>query len=147
MGFRGDGNDNWSPEGFGIEFGGDWQVRAFSIAWPDLERGEKSRTLHANEIISCLRAQKIIVLPNGDEEKYFERIKWLANAAKLTITKITPYYGEGILGDTNESPPKVVSPYAELEAVADLGDTNVTFQFVSPIVASDMARLIPITEK
>jgi hypothetical protein len=143
VGFRGNGNDNWSPEGFGIEAGGNWQIRSFSIAWPDLERGEKSRTLNADETIACLRAQKIIVLPNGDEEKYFERIRWLANATKVTVTKITPYYGEGILGDTNENPAKVVSPYAELEATADLDNTNVAFQFVSPIIASDMARLMP----
>jgi hypothetical protein len=145
IGFRGNGNDGYSPEGFGIEVGGDWQIRSFTITWPDLKRSEKSRTLNADEIIACLRAQKAIVLPNNDEEKYFERIKWLANATKVTITKVTPYYGEGILGDTNDIPAKVVSPYAEIEAIADLENTNVPFQFVSPIIASDMNRLLAKT--
>jgi hypothetical protein len=142
IGFRGNGNDNYSPEGFGIEFGGDWQVRSFSFAWPELKRDKSSRTLDANEIVSCIRAQKTIVLPNSDEEGYFNRIKLLAAAKKLNVTKITPYYGEGIYGDAGDDQPKAVSPYAELEAVADFGNSNVTVQLVSPIIALDMTRLM-----
>jgi hypothetical protein len=143
IGFRGNGNDNWSPEGFGIEFGGGWQIRSFSLSWPELKRDKNSRTLNAEEIVSCLRTQKTIVLPDGDEETYFERIKSLATAKKLTVTKITPYYGEGVFGDTNEDyPPQFVSPYAELEAMADFGNSNAVVRMVAPIISSDLHRLL-----
>ncbi|HVU06957.1 MAG TPA: hypothetical protein VHG89_00270 [Verrucomicrobiae bacterium] len=142
IGFCGNGNDNWGPEGFGIEFGGDWQVRSFVFVWPTLERDKSSRALNADEIISCIRAQKTVVLPNGDEDGYFNRIKSLAAAKKLTVTRITPYYNEGVYGDTSEDPPKMVSPYAELEAVADFGSSNAPVQLWSPITTSEVACLM-----
>ena len=143
IGFRGNGNDE-SPEGFGMEVGGNWQIRSFSLAWPELVREKSSRTLNAAEIISCIRAHKAIVLPAPDEEDYFARLKTLATAKKLTITKIIPYYGEGIIGEvpTNDLPPEFVTPFAELEAVADFGNSNAVVQLVSPILSSEVNRLL-----
>ena len=85
-----------------------------------------------------------MVLPNPDEEDYFVRLKRLANAKKLTITKITPYYGEGVFGEvpTNDVPCKFATPFAELEAVADFGNSNATVQILSPILSSDVIRLL-----
>jgi len=143
IGFRGNGNDE-SPEGFGMEVGGNWQIRSFSLAWPELVRDKSSRTLNAAEIIHCIRAHKAIVLPDPDEEDYFARLKTLAGAKKLTITKITPYYGEGIIGEvpTNDLPPEFVTPFAELEAVADFGNSNAAVRLVSPILSSEVSRLL-----
>jgi hypothetical protein len=68
----------------------------------------------------------------------------LATAKKLTITKITPYYGEGVFGQvpTNNVPCKVVTPLAALEAVADYGTSNATLRLVSPLLASEVNRLL-----
>ena len=84
------------------------------------------------------------MLPNACEETYFQRIKALANAKTFTITKITPYYSEGIFGEvpTNDVPPEFVTPLAELEAVADFGNSNATVRLLSPILSSEVSRLL-----
>jgi hypothetical protein len=141
--FMGTGDDGWN-EGFWIEFGSHDKIRAFSLNWPTLERAERRQIATPGQIIACIRAHKIFVLPNADEETYSERIKALSKANKLTITKITPFYGEGIYGETpkDDEPPKWVVPVAELEAVADFGNTNAVLRMLSPILSSDATRLL-----
>ena len=132
-------------EGFSFQqFGSHGKIRCFLLALPNLEREQKSPTASPQQIIACIRAYKIIVIPNGDEEKYFERVKALANVKKFTITKITPFYGEGVYGETptNNEPSKYVSPIAELEAVADFGNSNATVRLFSPILLSEVNRLL-----
>ena len=131
-------------EGFSIEFGSYGQIRFFSFRWSDVERYEKQQTASSQEIINCLKAHKAIVLPNVDEEDYFARLKKLAGAKKFTITKITPYYGEGMFGEvpTNDVPCKFATPFAELEVVADFGNSNTIVRLVSPILSSEVDRLL-----
>jgi hypothetical protein len=140
--FIGNGDDG--GEGFWIEFGSYGQINSFFLNWPELDRYDSHQTANPEQIINCIRAHKIIVFPNADEEKYFERVKALANAKTFTITKITPYYGEGRFGETpaDNEPPKWVTPVAEVEAVADFGNTNATVRMLSPILASDVTRLL-----
>jgi hypothetical protein len=137
-------NSGDGAEGFSVEFGSRGQIRSFSLVWPNLERDKDSPTASPQQIINCIRAQKTIVLPNPDEEAYFQRIKVLANAKTFTITKITPYYSEGIFGEvqTNAAPPEFVTPLAELEAVADFGNSNATVRLLSPIISSEVSRLL-----
>lgn len=141
--FWGNGDDS-SNEGFWIEFGSHGKIRGFSLNWPSLERYKSQPTANPQQIIACIRAHKIIVIPNADEEKYFERVKALANAKKFTITKITPHYGEGVYGETptNNEPSKCVSPIAELEAVADFGNSNASVRLFSPILSSEVNSLL-----
>ncbi|HTV43176.1 MAG TPA: hypothetical protein VMF08_21605 [Candidatus Sulfotelmatobacter sp.] len=140
--FWGDG-DNVSLEGFWIEFGSYGQIRAFTLTWPDLKRVKKEKTATPEEIIRCIAEHKTIILPKYDEPDFFGRLKTLATARKLTITKITPYYSEGHFGDTpTNSEPKIVMPVAELAAVADVGNSNMPVQIYSPIISSDAARLV-----
>jgi hypothetical protein len=137
-------NTGDGAEGFSIEFGSYGQIRFFSFRWSDVERYEKQQTASSQEIIHCIKAHKTIVLPNVDEEDYFERLKKLASAKKFTITKITPYYGEGMFGEvpTNDVPCKFATPFAELEAVADFGNSNTIVRLVSPILTSEVDRLL-----
>jgi hypothetical protein len=83
-------------------------------------------------------------MPDIDEEDYFARLKKLAGAKKLTITKITPCYGAGVFGEvpTNDVPCKFVTPFAELEAVADFGSSNASVRLVSPIISPEVQRLM-----
>lgn len=140
--FFGDPSDG--SEGFSIEFGRSGQTRSFSFAWPNLEPDRKSLTASPKEIIRCIREQRVMVPPDNDETNYFGRIKDLGEAKKFTITKITPYYGEGVFGKTptNDEPPKAIAPFAELEAVADFGSSTATVRLLSPIISSEMTRLL-----
>ena len=136
--------DNGANGGFWIEFGSHEQIRAFSLVWPDLKRDKFQQIASPEQIIACIRAQKTIVIPNANEEKYFERIKDLANAKTFTITKITPNYTEGFMGEapTNDAPPEFITPFADLEAVANFGNSNATVRLVSQIVSSEVSRLL-----
>jgi hypothetical protein len=84
------------------------------------------------------------VLPNVGEETYFQRVKALANAKTFSITNVTPYYLDGELGDTNQNyaPPKYATPIAELDAVADFGNSNAAVRMFSFILSSDATRAL-----
>lgn len=141
--FFGTGDDG-SGEGFWIEFGSQGQIRAFSLNWPDLDRLSAHQTASPTEIIKCIRKQKVMFLPQGDEPGYFARIKHLATAKSLIINKVTPYYAEDVFGDvpTNDVPAELVVPLAELETTADFGNSNVSSVVVSPILSSEVLRLL-----
>jgi hypothetical protein len=142
--FWSSGTEDDSIDGFWIEFGSHKQIRAFSLVWPDLKRVELQPAASPQQIINCIWAQKTIVLPNAGEETYFQRIKALANAKTFTITKITPYYREGTFAEvpTNDVPPEFVTPLGELEAVADFGNSNAIIRLLSPILSSEVIRLL-----
>ncbi len=144
MMFWSSGTEDNHVDGFWIEFGSHGQIRAFSLVWPDLKRDELQPAARPQQIIACIQAQKIIVLPNANEKTYFRRIKALANAKTFTITKITPYYSGGIFGEvpTNDVPPKFVTPLAELEAVADFGNSNAAVKLLAPILSSETNKLL-----
>jgi hypothetical protein len=131
-------------EGFSMEFGRHGQIRFFSLRWSTLEPYERQQTISPQEIIRCIRAHKTFVLPNGNEAGFFERLNRLASAKKLTITNITPYYWDFVFGEmpTNDVPCRFATPLAELEAVADFGNSNATVRLISPIIASDASRLL-----
>jgi hypothetical protein len=146
--FLGSGDNGWN-EGFWIEFGSYGQIRSFSFSWPDLKRNQIQSTASSQQLITCLRAHQMILLPNTDEEKYFERIKNLTNAKKFTITKITPYYGDGIFGETptNDVPSEFVTPFAELDGIADFGNRNESVKLFSPLISSEVKRLLNSAQK
>ena len=136
-------NEGTGAEGLSIEFGSHGQIRFFSFRWSTVKRYESQQTASTQEIIHCIRAHKTFVLPKPYEEDYFARLKRLAEAKKLTITKITPYYGEGVFGEvpTNDAPCKFATPFVELEAVADFGNSDASVRILSPILLSEAIRL------
>lgn len=144
--FWGDANNG--SDGFSIEFGSYGEIRSFYFVWPNLERGRKGIAAKPEEILKCIKKQRTLVLPEG-EEKYFDRIRTLATARTFTITKITPYYGVGVFGEmpTNDTPPQFITPFAELEAIADFGNSNQIVRLLSPVLSSDATRLLTDTIK
>lgn len=136
-------NTGGGAEGFSIEFGSHGEVRCFSLQWSEFTRYSKQKTASVPEMIQGIRAHLDLVLPKGDEENYFARLKTLATAKRLTITKITPYYGNGVFGQvpTNYVPCKFATPFAELEAVAAIGNSDATLRLLSPILSSEVNRL------
>ena len=141
VGFFGDADN--ASDGFAIEFGSRGQIRSFSLVWPNLKTNRLETVASPQQIIAGIRAHKIIVLPNPGEDTYFQRLKTLANTKTFTITKITPCYGEGVFGEvpTNDVPSGFISPFAELEAVADFENSKVDVRFVSPIISSEFNGL------
>jgi hypothetical protein len=139
-------DDGEGAEGFSMDFGEHGKIQAFSVRWSALVRYKNEPTASLNEITRCLRAHKTLVLPSPDEENYFARLKNLANANKLTINKITPYYGEGVFGEvpTNDVPAQFATPFAELEAVADFGNSNTPVRLLVPIIVSEANRLLKL---
>jgi hypothetical protein len=140
--------DNGDAEGFWIELGSHEQVRAFILNWPELDRFKLQQTATPEQIIQCFRKQKVVVVPQPDEDNYFARIKRLATAEKFLITKVTPYYGEGNFGEmptskgTGDTPSEFITPIAELEILADFGNNKATAVVVSPILSSEVTRLL-----
>lgn len=138
------GEANQNSEGFSIEFGSHGQIRSFELVWPNLEPYQTSLTASRNEIISCIQEQRVLIMPDNDEPNFFGRIKSLENAKIFTITKITPRYFEGVFGEipTNDVPPEFITPFADLEAIADFGNSNATVRLFSPILSSEANRLL-----
>jgi len=136
-GDRGDG------EGFWLELGSSGRIQAYSLTWPKLQRHELSQTASPEQIITCIRSRRVIVFPHDNEEDYFSRLKHLATVKSLTITKVTPYYGEGVFGEPpKDGPSEFVTPCVELDAIADLGNSNATLRIYSPILSTDVKRLL-----
>ena len=131
-------------EGFQIMFGKDGKVRQFALMWPKLERDENCATASAQEIISCIRGFKTVLVPADEEGNYFAQVREVARAKRITITQVTPYYGEGMLGEEprENEPPKHVRPVAILGATADFGTNAAFVRIYAPILASDVRRLL-----
>jgi hypothetical protein len=132
-------------EGFSIQqYGKDRKLRCFGLTLPALQRTKEDTTASPQEIIGCIRAFKTPILPNGEEADYFARVKTMAKAKRLTITKLTPYYGEGVYGEdtTNNLRPRWVMPVAYLQTTAAFGTSNATLTLAAPILSSDARRLL-----
>ena len=131
-------------EGFQIMFGKDGEIRGFALMWPRLERDEIEGTASPQETIRCIRGYKTVLVPADQGANYFAQIKEVARARKLTITRTTPYYGEGMLGEEprGDEPSKHVRPIAILEATADFGTNATLVRIYAPILASDVRRLL-----
>jgi hypothetical protein len=133
--FSGDDQGD-GAEGFFIEFGSYGEIRSFSLCWSDVQRCKSVLTDDPQEIVHNIQSHNIIVLPDPNEENYFGRLRKLAGAKRVVVTTITPYYIEGIFGEipTNDTPSKFVTPMAELDAIADLGNSNAVVHMATPII-------------
>lgn len=139
--FSGKGTDG-SEEGFWIEFGSYNTIRAFCLIWLELKRDHQSEIASTQQMIRCIRANKAMLMPE-DEEDYFTKLALLSHAKTVTVTKLTPYYCQGIFDDESKNAPsEFVTPFAELEAIANLEKTNLPVRIVCPITLSDINRLL-----
>jgi hypothetical protein len=137
-------------EGFSIQqYGKERKLRCFCLTLSTLPRTKEDMPASPQEIIACIRSFKVLIMPNREEADYFARVKAMAKATKLTITKLTLYYGEGTFGETppeNEMP-KTVTPVAYLQTTADFGTSNATLTLGAPIVSSDVRRLLQTKQR
>jgi len=144
--------DNGDSEGFWIELGSHEKIRGFTLVWPSLDRYKLQQVASPEQIIECFRRQRVLVMPENEEGiPYFSRIARLATAQRFIVTKITPYYGEFTLGGTpngrDDVPSEFVTPFAELEVTADFGTNKETEIVLSPILSSEVIRLLSKDKK
>ena len=134
----------YDTEGFQIEFGKHGKTMQFCLLFPNLERDRQSQVASPQEIIQSIRAHKAIVQPDPDEVDYFARLRLLENAKKLIITKVSLFYGDGLFGETstNGESSKIVVPVAELEGLAEFDNSNATVRILSPVLSSEVRRLL-----
>ena len=131
-------------EGLQFQFGKGGQIRQFALLWPKLERDEICATASPQEIIQCIRGYKTVLVPADEEGNYFAQVREVARARRLTITQVTPYYGEGMLGEEprDNEPSRYVRPVAILGATADFGTNAAFVKLYAPILAADVRRLL-----
>ncbi len=129
-------------EGFGIEFGSYGLIRSFTYNWSEVKPSQRQRTATLQQITTCIQAHNTIVMPESENADYFSRLRALAHAKKLTITKITPFYGDYVFGATNNESSQFAIPFAELQCIADFGTSNAPVRLISPILASEVQRLL-----
>jgi hypothetical protein len=133
--------------GFDIEFGAHKQLRRFTVLWPTLKLAETAPTATPQQIIECIRAHKTplaLMEPEGRIDR--ATLAALEKTHTLTITNLTPTYAEGRLGKApSNGPDQVFTPYAELEATAQLDRTNLQIRLYAPILARDAAFLMSPT--
>ena len=137
-------NQGTDAEGLSLELGSYGEIRYYCFRWSALERYEQQQTANFKEIGECIKAHKAIVLASPDEVDYFARLRTLAKAKKLTITEITAVYCDWVFGTipTSGVPCKFAIPIAELKAIADFGTSNTTVRLISPILSSEVKRLM-----
>jgi hypothetical protein len=130
-------------EGFSMEFGELGKIQAFVVRWSDIEHYKNERTASQDEITRCIRAHKTIVVPNFSSDD-FNWIRRLASVKKLTITGVRLYYGDGKFGEVpnGDMPYGYATPFAELECVAEVENSDVPVRLLSPIISSEVIRLL-----
>jgi hypothetical protein len=113
---------------FDIVFGSHAIVRSFDLSWQNLLPYESHPIANGNGIISYIKNGKAVLpVPEFDFSQ-------LSQTKILTVTKITPCYFYEPTGDG------LLHPLAELEMIADLGNTNFNFQLRCPILSTNIVK-------
>ena len=100
-------------------------IEGFTFQWRNLMPYESYRAVTPAEILRIIKSGKA-VLP----DQYYD-LTGLEQAKKLTVVKVTPRYYNGVGDEVLE----FLRPYAEIEMVADVGETNkITFVLRSSIL-------------
>jgi hypothetical protein len=109
-----------------VEFGNDAKISDFQLVWRNLKRYEDWRTASPDEIMEFIQSGQAVVTHkypvNPTEVK------------KLTITGCAPLY----LGAEGQEKQDIVYPFAQLDAVADLGTNTADVQFYCPILSTNL---------
>ena len=133
--------------GLDVEFGAHKQVRRFMVLWPTLKLAQTVPTATPQQIMQSIRARKT-PLAMLEPEGYIDRatLTALEKTRTLTVMKVTPIYALGSYGkELSNGPDQVFTPYAEVEATAQLDRTNLHIRLMAPILAQDAAALVSTT--
>jgi len=111
--------------GFYVNFASHGKVAELRLVWRNMQPYEQYAIANPDQIIEWIKEGKTTMpAPNVNS----------VEIKKLTITQVAPLY-MGALGD---EPQDFTCPFAQLETVADLGNTNVTVQLYCPILSTNV---------
>jgi hypothetical protein len=129
--------------GLDVEFGAHKQVRRFTVLWPTLKLAQTVPTATPQQIMQSIRARKTplaMLEPEGTIDR--ATLAVLEKTRTLVVTKVKPTYAEGRYGKgPSNGPDQVFTPYAEVEATAQVDDTNLHIRLMAPILAQDATLL------
>jgi hypothetical protein len=110
-----------------IDFGHHAGISKILVSWRNYQRDKLYPTTTRKGLLEEIR--------NGKAVWYSTNADWIdwPSVRKITITKITPYYYSEAY-DENDKPQNAAYPFAEMEAVAYTGTTNLAFNFDCPII-------------
>jgi hypothetical protein len=109
-----------------IMFGNHAKIADFKLVWRNLQPYERYPVASPDEII-----QKIL---DGQAVLTHKNIVDPADVKKLTITDCSPLY----MGASGEQSQDLVYPFAKIEAVADVGNTNIEIELYCPILSTKL---------
>lgn len=111
-----------------IVFGHDAKISDIMVSWRNYKRDKRYPTASTEILLKWIHEGKVVWWPSDDSPL----IDW-RSVKKIVITKVTPYYYSEAY-DENDKPQNTAYPFAEMEALADTGTTNLTFYFDCPII-------------
>lgn len=108
-----------------IMFGNHAKIANFKLVWRNLQPYEHRQVACPDEIIRYIR--------DGQAVMTHKNLVNPADVKRLTITDCSPLY----MGAAGEETQDFVYPFAQLEAIASLGDTNENIQLYCPILSTN----------
>ncbi|HEV2393620.1 MAG TPA: hypothetical protein VG146_14805 [Verrucomicrobiae bacterium] len=118
IGFAGIG----TGAGCEVCFGNDAKIADFELVWRNMQPGEQRSVASPAEIVKYVRAGGAVMTHRDSVNP--------RDVKKLTITEVVPFY----MGATGEEIQSLVYPFAQIEAIASLGSTNLNVQLYCPIL-------------
>ena len=113
--------------GFYVRFVSHEKVSELELVWRNLQQWEKYQVASPDKIIQWIKEGKAVMpVPNVNPSE----IK------KLTINQISPLY----MGALGGEPQDFTYPFANLSAVAEMGQTNANVQIYCPILSTNIVR-------
>jgi hypothetical protein len=118
---------NFAGTGIGggaeIDYSNHAKLAEFRLLWRNVQPFERHAIATPDEILQWIRDGKAVMTHKNPVNP--------GDVKKLTITAISPLY----MGASGDETQDFVYPFAQLEAVADLGGTNVNIQLYCPILS------------
>jgi hypothetical protein len=112
-------NGRGSCGGVTVCYGNNHMITSLEVVWPRLEAERSVGVVNKDQLLQWIKEGKAVI----DEGVEANQIR------KLTITQIVPCY----LGKHPLEDQKIVYPYAEMAAKADLGGSNAVVRLSCPI--------------
>jgi len=105
-----------------IEFGNNGQVSDLKLVWRNLKRYQHRLVASPDEVMRAIREGKAVMT--------HKNLVKASNVKRLTITDMSMLY----MGAPTEQSQDVVYPFAQLEAIANMGTNSVQIQLYCPVL-------------
>lgn len=113
-----------------IDFGHHGGISKILVSWRNYQRDKLYRTTARKKLLAEIREGKAVW--------YSTNVDWIdwPSVQKITITKLKAYYYSEAYGESDKHQ-NAAFPFAEMEAVAYTGKTNIDFNFDCQVIAKN----------